>query len=224
MEDLLPGLIVLGVTLVGVAVIFWLVARNRHQREQRMQALASRQGWFYEKVSERKSSGYRFRKSEWTLSAVNESTTEGSDTTTSSVASHTVWQSSSVRMPQGIVLIGPRQPAINLGGLNAVLMQTMLQLMIGKDAEDAKDIHEITLGSLALNDRFMVYTNQDEIVKKLIDERVDAALVAFPGKLPLVARFSPSGLEVKVMGHRLDKEADLLALVKLGNALLESAR
>ncbi len=223
MADLLPNLIVLGATLVGVVLIFWLVARNKRQRDQRLQTLASRQGWIFEKLSDRKSSGFRFRKGEWTITAVNETTTSGGDTTSSNVSALTRWHSTAARLAQGIVLIGPRQPALNLGGFSAILMQAALRLMIGPVAEDAKDIQELTLGSLALNDRFMIYTNQEETARKLLDTSVETALLAWPGKVPLIVRYSKTGLEVEIQGKRLDNEAELITLVKLGNALLEAA-
>ena len=54
---------------------------------------------------------------------------------------------------------------------------------------------------------------------------VESALLNWPPKkVPPVIKYSPRGLEVKVQGQRLSAEEDLMALVKLGNVLLDAAR
>jgi hypothetical protein len=71
--------------------------------------------------------------------------------------------------------------------------------------------------------RYMVYTNREETAKKLLDQPLENALLVWPMKLPPVVKFSPAGIEIKVQGQRLYKEQELVALVKLGNSLLDSA-
>lgn len=224
MENLIPSLVVVAVVGVLVGLIFWLVGRNKKKQEETMRRLASLNGWIYEPVNEHAASGYRLRKGEWTLEALNETTGQSSENSTSSnVSSNTRWFSESVKLPEGIVMIGPRQPEINLGGMGDVLMQAALRLMIGSDADQALGIHQIELGSLELMKRYMVWTNQDAAAEKLLGQTVENALLNLPGAYPLVVKFSTSGMEVKVQGRRLYNEQELYTLIKLGNALLDSA-
>jgi hypothetical protein len=136
------------------------------------------------------------------------------------------WQETpnlAVRMPDGIVLIGPHQPDVNFGGLGEMVKQVALRMMIGSEFDSAIGIERVELGSLELMARYMVWTNREEIAKKLVDQQAEDALRAWPLKLPPVVKFSPNGLEIKYQGQRLYKEQDLYALVKLGSTLLDSA-
>ncbi len=224
MGDLIPSLIVIAITGLVVGLIFYLVHRNKTAKEKAVRDLAAANGWVYEPVSERLSSGFRLRKGNWvieslTTSSSNSEAGPGSSTTSSS----TRWACAEPRLPDGMVLIGPRQPEVNLGNVSSFLMQAALALMIGPDAKNAEGIQQVELGSLALMRRFMVWTNREEAARKLISQQVESALVNWSNKLLPVVKFSPAGLEVSVKQARLYQEADLYALVKLGNALEDAA-
>lgn len=224
MNDLTSGLIVVVCTAVVVGLIFLLVARHNRHREAALRNLASLNGWTFEAISERHTKGVRLRKGEWLIEAVNTSSHGPSDTADSStVTSLTRWFSDVVRMPDGIVLIGLRQPEIGLANISTFLVQAALGLMIGDEAKNAEGIQQVELGSLELMSRFMVWTNREEAAKKLLDQAVENALLNLPKRLQSVVKYSPSGLEIKIHGVRLYKEEDLYALVKLGAALLDSA-
>lgn len=223
MENLIPSLIVIGVTGLVVGLIFWLVHRNKITREQSMRDLASRNGWVYESVSEKFASGYRLRKGDWMIEALNETTDHSGDSShSSSVVSVTRWFSDAAKLSDGIVLIGPRQPEVNLAGVGDFLMQAALRLMIGSDAEIAAGIKQEELGSLELMKRYMIWTNRVETAKRMVTAGLESVLINWPARLPVAVKYSPEGMEVKVPGFRLYKEAELYALVKLGNALLDS--
>ncbi len=224
MDDLIPSLIVIAATALLVGVIFYLVHRNKVAKESAVKTLAAANGWIYEAVTERLSSGFRLRKGNWMIESLTTSSSKpeagpGSSTTSSS----TRWFCSEPRLPDGMVMIGPRQPEVNLGNINSFLMQAALALMIGPDAKDAAGIQQVELGSLALMRRFMVWTNREEAARKLISQQVESALLNWSNKLLPVVKYSSSGLEVSVKEARLYKEADLYALVKLGNALEDAA-
>lgn len=224
MSELTSGLIVVAITGVLIGVIFLLVAAQKKKRTATLRHLAGMNGWCYEPVEEQLSSGWRLRKGEWTIEALNLTSKNSSDNSNSStVNSQTRWLSSAVGMKDGIILIGPHQPEINFGGLGDMMMQMGLRLMIGDEADDAVGIQRVELGSLELMARYMVWTNREEIAKQLIDQQLENGLRAWPLKLPPVVKFSPAGLEIKLQGLRLYKEQDIYALVKLGNTLLDSA-
>jgi len=222
MSDLYSGLIVIVIVGVIIGLIFILVAAQKKKRVEALRTLASMNGWIYEPVEETLSSGWRLSKGEWMIEALNQTTKNTSENSTT-VTSQTLWTSKSARLADGIVLIGPHQPEINFGGMGEMMIQMALRLMIGSEADIAVGIQRVELGSLELMARYMVWTNREETAKKLVDDQLENALRAWPLKMPPVIKFSPKGLEIKVQGSRLAGEQDLLALVKLGNTLLDSA-
>ena len=224
MNDLTSGLLVVAGTGLIVGLIFFLVARHNRKREAALRNLASLNGWAFEPISERLTKGIRLRKGEWMIESITTTTSApSSDSGSSNVSSLTRWFSDAARMPDGIVLIGLRQPEIGLGNISTFLVQAALGMVIGDEAKNAEGIQPVELGSLDLMNRFMVWTNREEAAKKLLDQSVENALINLPKTLQPVVKYSPSGLEVKFVGVRLYKEEDLYALVKLGAALLDSA-
>lgn len=225
MEDLGLSLIVIAVTVVLVGLIFWLVSAQKRKREASLCNLASMNGWIYEPVKDRNSSGYRLRKGDWVIEAVNQSNTNSSDNSSSTtVTSLTRWFSDSIRTADGLVLIGPRMPDVNLAGIGEMMRQAALRVLIGAEAENVAGIQQEELGSLELMKRYMVWTNRVETANKLLEAPVENALIHWPLKLVPLIKFSPAGLEIKIQGARLYKDADIIALVKLGNLLIDNAR
>lgn len=224
MSDLTARLIVVGVTGLIIGLIFVLVAAQKKKRETGLRNLASLNGWSYESVEDKTSSGWRLRKGEWTIESLNQTTKSSSDNSNSStVNSTTRWFSDAARMPDGIVLIGPHQPEINFGGLGDMVKMVALRLMIGSEFDSAIGIERVELGSLELMAKYMVWTNREEIAKKFLDDSLENALRSWPLKMPPLVKFSPEGLEIKIQGQRLFKEQDIYALVKLGGSALDSA-
>lgn len=225
MEDLGSSFIVIAVTVVLVGLIFWLVSAQKRKREASLRSLASMNGWIYEPIKDRTSSGYRLRKGDWVIEAVNQSNTNSSDNSSSTtVTSLTRWFTESVKMSDGIVLIGPRMPDVNLAGIGEMMRQAALRVLIGAEAENAAGIQQEELGSLELMKRYMIWTNRVETANKLLESPVENALIHWPLKLVPLIKYSPSGLEIKIQGARLYKDADIIALVKLGNLLIDNAR
>ena len=221
MGDLIGGLIVVLVTALVVGGIFMLVRSKQKKAQQEVIDLAARKGWRYEKVSERLISGYRLHGPRWTLEALRTSSeSPSSDTGSSNVRDYTVWFCGDVVFSPGLLMIGPRQPEVNLGGISEVIRQTMLKLMIGAEADDARGIEESFIGTISLRERYMIWTNQEENARQLLAPQVEKALVTYPGKLPPVVKVSSRGLEVKLLSQRLSKPTEIEALVAIGEAFL----
>lgn len=224
MGNLILSIPVLLGTAILIGLVFWWSNKKKKEREQKLRTLANQYGWVYEPVAERLASGYRLKKGEWMIEALNQTTDHSGETAGSSnVMSATRWWSGAAKMTQGMVLIGPRQPAVDLGGIGDFLIQAALRLMIGNEADFAGGIEEVVMGRLSFNDRYMVWTNQEEAAKKLLDMEVENALINWPMKLLPVVKFSPIGMEIKLQTQRLEKPEEIVALVKLGDALLAAA-
>lgn len=224
MTDLTTGLTIIAITGLLVGMTFLLVFWNKKQRETALRAMANKNGWVLEIVNEHNASGYRLHKADWTIESLNQTSNSSSDNSNSStVNSLTRWFSGAVRMTDGIVLIGLHQPEINFGGMGEMVQLVAIRLMVGNESANAVGIQRVELGSLELMARYMVWTNREEIAKKLVDDPLEHALLAWAPKFLPVIKFSPGGLEIKVLGKRLYNEQNITALVKLGNTLLDSA-
>ncbi len=223
MSDLISGLIVVGITGLVVGLIFILVYINGKKRDEAMQMLASRNGWIYEKIKERLKSGYKLRKHDWTIEAVNESSGNSeSSSGSSTVSSITRWFSDVAKLREGIVMIGNRVPDVFMNRLGTAVLLSASGMLNPKEAEMIKDIHPLELGSLELMKRFMIWTNQEEEAKRMVNTDVENCLLNLPKTLQVMIRYSFEGIEVRVQGKRLYQEQDLNALVKLGTALINA--
>ncbi len=220
MSDLAGGLLVIFGTLVFIGILILLVKKRKTESTQSIQLLATKKGWRYEKVEDRLSSGYRLHGRDWVFEVVKAATVPGSSTGSSEFTSVPRWFSNQEVFEPGILLIGPKQPIIDLGGIGDVLRQTMLRLMIGVGTEDTQGIEEALIGRNALRERYMVWTNQEEKARDVLTVAVENALVQFPGKVPPVVKFNSTGLEVKVLTQKLDKPEEIIGLVAIGEAFL----
>lgn len=221
MSDLCGGLLVILGTLILIGILILVVKKRKTESTQSIQMLATKKGWRYEKVEDHLSSGYRLHGRDWTFEVVRGATIPGSGAGTSEITSVPRWFSNQVAFEPGILLIGPKQPNIELGGIGDVLRQTMLRLMIGVGADDTQGIEEALIGRNALRERYMVWTNQEEKARDVITVVVENALIQFPGKVPPVVKFNSTGLEVKVLTQKLERPEEIIGLVAIGEAFLE---
>ncbi len=220
MGDIIVSLLVILGTAIFVGVIFILVYYRKKQSEQVLMALANQKGWRYEKVNERLSAGYRFHGTRWMLEGIRVSSDSTSSASTTHVRDYTRWFSSEATFSPGILMIGPKQPEVNLGGISDVLKHTMLKLMVGEEAEDALGIEESLIGRMALRQRYMIWTNQEEKAREMLTPEIENALIRYPGKIPPVVKWNSKGIEVKLISQRLEKAAEIDGLVAIGEAFL----
>ena len=220
MSDIVGSLFVIAATAIVIIVIFVLVNKRNKKREQIIIELAKQKGWRYEKIKERLIDGYRLYGTHWTLEGLRESSNTTSDSGSSSVRDYTLLRTNEVQFSPGVMMIGPKQPEINLGGISEVLKHTMLKLMVGDEADDAEGIQESLIGRMALRERYMVWTNQEEKAREVLTPEVENALILYPGKVPPVVKINAKGLEVKLISLRLQTWAEINGLVAIGEAFL----
>jgi hypothetical protein len=221
MGDIIGGLIVVLVTAIIIGIIFYLVHVRTNKSEKELEELVSKHGWRYEKVNDRLNAGYRIFGLRWTLVGMRISSESSTDTGSSNIRDYTLLRTSDANFSPGILMIGPKQPEINLGGISDVLKQTMLKLMVGDEAEGAEGIQESLIGRMALRERYMVWTNSEEAARDKLTPEVENALIRYPGKIPPVVKLNAKGLEVKLLSIRLRNPAEIEGLVAIGEAFLE---
>ncbi len=218
MDDIITSLLVVFGTAILVGMLFIFLAYRKRKSEQVLIELANRKHWRYEKVSERLEAGYRFHGDNWVMEGLRVSS--GSSSSTTHMRDYTRWFSAQASFSPGVFMIGPKQPDVNLGGISDVLKNTMLKLMIGDEAEDALSIEESLIGRMALRERYMMWTNQEEKARELLTPEIENALIRYPGKIPPVVKINSKGVEIKLISQRLEKADEIEGLVAIGEAFL----
>jgi hypothetical protein len=220
MSDLTISILVIFGTGLLLGILFWVLHNKKQAIEVEIQTLAIQKGWVYEKIDDRLATGYRISKSGWVFEAVKTSTGSSNDSSTTEFSQHSHWWTNQIRFNPGILLIGPKQPEIDLGGIGDVIKQAALRLMIGKEADDALGIEEVLIGRMSLREHFSVYTNQEENAKTFLTPEVEDALLRYPNKLKPVVKINPEGLEVKLHTQMLKNPTEIEALIAIGEAFL----
>lgn len=220
MSELAGGLLVILGTLIFIGILILVVKKRNTDTTQSIQMLATNKGWRYEKVEDSLSSGYRLHGRDWTYEAVKSTSSTSSAPGSSEIFTVSRWFSRQVFFEPGILLIGPKQPNIELGRIGDVIRQGMLHLMIGKEADDALGIEEALIGRMALHERYMIWTNQEEKAREVLTVEVENALILYPGKIPPVVKLNSDGLEVKVLSQQLEKPEEITGVIAIGEAFL----
>lgn len=220
-------------SLAFFAGIFLLARQHEKRRTARLLAEAAARGWECVRFKEGRVSGYRLRGTTrgvgWELeSSSTTSATNSSAATRSAPSQRTRWQSAGAALAEGLVLIGPRSGAggavipdlESLGGLAGMVVRKALEWMLGEDAERLSGLREVSLGSGALREHYMVWAHDERAARRLFTFEVERALTAWPAQRPLVVKLNPRGIQLEVWGAQLLDAATLEQLVELGARLV----
>jgi hypothetical protein len=219
MADLIPSIFVIAGTLLVIGLIFWLTKRNKTKKEQIIRSLALQHGWEYEPVRQPLSWGYKLSSEQWTYEALSKSSVQHSDSGSSNISHTTTWHSESSSIKEGMVLVGPRISTANLGSFGTMLAQQAIRLMLGDEAGYSNELTEVQAGRASLRERYMVLARNENDAQQLLGMQVENLLLNWPGKqLPVIIQ-SSHGIDVKIQGLRVEKPEEIMAIVKLGNAL-----
>jgi hypothetical protein len=220
----MSGIITWLILFVAIAVFFVVaivLARMQNKKTQQSVAeLAARKGWRFQEVKEPFKTGFRVYGRDWILEGLKDSSENHSTTGSTTTREYIRLFTDQVSMSPGILLIGPKQPVIDLGGLNEILKMTVVKLMIGDDTTDSEGIEESQIGRIALHDRYMVMTNNEDTARGVLTPRVEEALIAFPGKVPPAVKINNKGLEVKLLSSGYGRPGDIEGVVAIANAFL----
>lgn len=217
MSDITLNIIVLAVLVIIGGGIFLFFRRKAGQDRQALCATAAERGWQVEELREPLAWGMRLISPGWKLEALSRSSGTEAGPGSTNIAMNTSWHADA---PGESLFIGTRTGGSLPGSLGSALAQKALQLALGPDAAGLK---EVTAGSEAFRQRYMVWARQPAEVETALTPAVQAALLAWRGQ-PLLVTRNAGGLEIQLRGVRLKKTADVLKLVGLGEALLAELR
>jgi hypothetical protein len=228
----MQGLIIAVVILAVLGVVVWLTQRRQKINEPALAQLAQSKGWQYQKSFELSHLGsgnvlrYRFSQTRgdgggWTLDIESAAAAGGSP------LQNTIWRSEDVKLPEGLVLIGPRpkdMPAnLDFGGmLIQAALQMLLPATLGNDAPDTSHLREVKKGSPDLLGHYLVFASDEALPGRLLTSGTERALLALTQSLKEKQRpaivFWKQGLQVKCAGLITDP-SNLQRIAALGEAL-----
>lgn len=221
MGEYLVSIIVIVLTAVVIGVIFFLVNRQKKQRDALIQQLAARQGWTYQKVNSTRQDGFMLRGDGWFFESLATSSGVSSQSGSSDVSYSNRWVSDRRTSPAGMVLIGPKLPSVNLGGLGNFMLQQALKVMLGDEAGEAAGLTEVEVGRSALRERFSVWAASTSAAEDVLTFEVENALLIWKLKEKPVIRVSTRGTEIKLKDGRIQDPGDITEVIRLGEAFLQ---
>jgi hypothetical protein len=220
MGDVVISWIVIVAVGIAVVAIFVISAKKKTKREKLIQQLAMKNGWQYEKVHRIHQKGFILRGEDWTLEAIASTTDTPSQKGSSEVSFTNTWRTNCVKSPAGLVLISPKAPVVNLGGIGKMFLQKALRLMIGEEADQAVGLKEVFIGRPSFRDRFSVWATDQENAEKCLTYELENELIAWKMKEIPVIKFSAGGVKILTRQERMDTPEMVQALVDLGKGLL----
>ncbi len=220
MGDLFVSALVVVVTAVIVAAIFIITGRKKKEKEAALMQLAQRNGWRYEKVNQAQQSGFVLRAPDWTLESMVSSDPRTSEAGSSAVAYHNNWFTDRMSSKQGLVMIGPKTPQVQLGAFGDLVLQKALRAMLGDEADQAVGLAEVKIGRGSFGERYSVWAVNQEVAEKVLTYNLENALLRWKGKELPVLKFSAAGAKITTRQGRLDSVEKVQEMVDLGTALL----
>lgn len=213
MNDITLSLLVILAVGLLIVLIFVLVRRNNVKFEKLLKQMALERGWRLEVVRERLKSGYRIFHKEWQLDLLTQSSGGPEAEGSSNITASTVWHAPGAG---NTILIGPKMAQINLGGLGEALIQQVLQMALGSEAQGLMEVKE---GSAQFQKDFMIWAKDAEDVRRLISPYLETTLTNWKKHSPMVKR-TAAGLSIELRNNSLKNQEDIVNLVKLGELLL----
>ncbi len=231
----MQGLIIVVVILAVLGAAVWFTQRRQKIDETALTQLAESKGWQYQKSFELSHLGsgnvLRHRLSQtrgdgggWTLDIESAATAGGAG---GSPLQNTIWRAENVKLPEGLVLIGPRpkdMPAnMDFGGiLIQAALQMLLRATLGNDAPDTSHLREVKQGSPDLLRHYLIFATDEGLPGRLLTSGTERALLALTQSLKEKQRpavvFWQQGLQVKCAGLITDP-ANLQRIAALGEAM-----
>jgi hypothetical protein len=210
LNDILSNIIVIVILAAAGGGVFLFVRRKQAADGQMLTRMAGEYGWQVETVREPLAWGVRITGRGWTLEALSRSSGAEAGPGSSNVAMSTRWQA---ERGGSSLMLGPRRSnAAAAGQLAAPLMRMF----------SGVDMSEIPWKDAALAGKYMLWAQDPAEAEAWQAPQVVAALLGWK-KVPPVVRRDRSGLHMELAGERLKSADDLLAFIRIGEALLDAA-
>ncbi|NLF49827.1 MAG: hypothetical protein GX577_01695 [Leptolinea sp.] len=205
MDDLTSSFIVIGVTALVVAAIFFFSHRSKERNQKAIQDMAVRHGWEYTVIRERLAWGSQLSGKNWDLVARSEHIGQPSDSGSANIQSDTTWKAAWNNPPGFTMLIGPR------------LSNSSVGLFIPPEYAGMK---ELETGMSEFAQRYVVLGKGEYDLDFLRISTIPRQLLNWSEKNRPLIKIDQQFLEIKTNNHRIDKPEELEQVVLLGEAIL----
>jgi hypothetical protein len=221
------------IILAVIGIVIWLVQRRKKIDETALSQFAQSKGWQYQKSYELSQLGsgnvlrYRFTNGSgkgdgWTLDIESASVSGGPG---GAPQQSTTWRAADVKLPNELILIGPRPPDmpphLDFGGaLSGMVLQLLLGRLLSGEAPDTARLREVK--GAGLERHYLVFATDEALLGRLLNPRTETALMELAGTLkekerPAIVLWH-RGLQVKCAGL-ITQPANLQSIAALGEAL-----
>jgi hypothetical protein len=207
MDDILSNLMVILVLAVIGVSLFLFFRRRQAAAEKELSQVALAHGWQLETLHEPLAWGVRISGQGWTLEAISRSSAADAAPGSSNVSMSTRWQAP---RPGSALLLGPARSSASVAGQYAGPLTSLFT---------GANMHAVSVQNTTLANKYMLWAETPAEAEALLSPAVCAALLAWKQSPPLVRR-DQSGMQMELAGERLKSPADLLAFIRIGEALL----
>lgn len=205
MDDLTSSLIVVGVTGIVVAAIFFFTHQAKARNQREIQEMALQRGWNYTNIAERLAWGTQLSAKNWELVARSESIGQVDDSGSSNIQSDTRFTAVWDTPPEFNLLIGPRLS----GGTPGLFLPP-----------EYAGLREITPNPPGLSADYICLADERFDPELLTRSSILRQLTEWPDNNRPLIMIKPANFEITIKGQRLDKPADLERLIRLGESIL----
>ena len=213
MNEISQNLVVILIIAVIVGALFLFIRQRQARNDRELRQLAAENGWEFQTLREPLAWGTRFAAPTWTIEALSRSQGPEAGPGSSNITMTTTWRAD---LPGSTLLIGPRSHTARLGPMGDMLLRQLMELALGTEAAG---VREVPAGSEAFRHAYAIWARDAVAAVSLLDDGLEAALLAWHGEKPLIKRTS-DGISIELRGVRLKKRDEILALAGLGLTLL----
>ena len=215
MNNVLLNILVITVTLVLIAGIFFFTSRRNKAQELRIKQLADEHGWQFFTIHENLRSGFMITNSVWRFESTATASGRESGPGSTDISLRTTWSTS---LPGSTVYIGSKSAVVSVSGLTSSTAQALFHFAT---APALKNLTESQVGSSQLHERYSIWVEDDSTAAQLLTPEVESSLLAWTG-MPLLIRQDVNGLSVEINGYQAKKPDEILPIIQLGQALTAS--
>lgn len=220
MNDLSISIIVILVTGLFTVLVLVLTGRRRKLKTDAIKQMASSRGWRYEPIKDSAHEGFAIQGAEWRFESITSTNSDHSNNISISDKFPTCWSTESVRSEGGLVLIGPKVPSINIGGLGNFLLQQVLRIFLKDEADQINEIIEVHSDRPALENKYSIWAASEEEALRFLTFNVENSLLNWKLKELPVVKISRKGTAITMVNGQTQTPEEILAVIDLGLTFL----
>lgn len=221
MGELSVSILIVVVVGLVVGAILILVNRKDKGKVEAIRQLAVSRGWHFQEINDPQKKGVVLWATDWRFESISSSSDHQSESGSPSVAFRTSWFTETVKSTDGLVLIGPKVPSIALGNMGNFILQQVLRLMLGDDADQAEGLSEVNVGRDAFDKKYSIWAVSEESAQSVLTFNIENALLNWKLKELPVIKMARGGTWITLKEGRVDKTEDILAVIDLGLTFLQ---